>query len=311
MVKIGVIGAGHLGRIHIEQLLCIPGIQLIGVYDINQSKAKLLASLFSIPYFISLYELLEKCDAVDIVSATSSHFEIAQQAIRASKHLFIEKPMTSTLEEAELLVNMCKEGNVKCMIGHTERFNPALIAVQQEMPKPLFIEAHRLAKFPTKNNETNVILDLMIYDIDIVLSIVKSEIKRISASGFNVVGDSIDIANVRLEFSNGCVANLTASRIAQSDMCKMRIFQKDSYYSVDFLTKQTDFISILKKNMQHQVMTMDAPDVPVQDAIHIALTSFRDCILHNSSPIISVQEGFLTMEVAYKILKKINLHGEE
>ena len=248
MLRVGVFGVGYLGKIHIEQLQKINGIELIGFYDPNDENAQFASDTFGITRYQTTDELIQNCDAIDIVAPSLHHFELAEKVIKSGKHVFIEKPFTQTVEQAEALCKMIAEANIKCQIGHVERFNPAFLAVKPYIQNPLFIEIHRLAQFNARGTDISVVLDLMIHDIDIVLSIVKSEIKRISASGVKVLSETADIANVRIEFLNGCVANITSSRISLKKMRKIRIFQKNAYISVDFLEKNFELIKIKQDN---------------------------------------------------------------
>ena len=236
MTKIGVIGAGHLGKIHIRLLKEIKEFDLIGFYDTNPVNSKKITTEFGISSFGSAKELIDKCDAIDVVTPTKFHFEYAKMAIEKGKHLFVEKPITATIDEAQKLVKLAERKDIKVQVGHVERFNPAFTAIQKDCNNPMFIEAHRLAEFNPRGTDIPVVHDLMIHDIDIILKIVDSKIKSIHASGVSIISDTPDIANARIEFENGCVANLTASRISFKNMRKTRIFQKNAYIVVDFLS---------------------------------------------------------------------------
>jgi predicted dehydrogenase len=240
------------------------------------------------------------------------------QALRKGKHVFVEKPLAHTIQEGRDIVNTVREANVKLQVGHVERFNPAFLAVKEMAIQPMFIEVHRLAQFNPRGTEVSVILDLMIHDIDIILSIVKSDVKNISASGVAVITDTPDIANVRIEFNNGCVANLTSSRISMKKMRKMRMFQKDAYIGVDFLQKKAEVIK-LKQPSDEKVFSFDLetpngkktiaianPEIAGNNAIKAELTAFVDSILQHKPTIVSEIDGFLAMEVAHQILDKIN-----
>src|SRR5690554_6099342 len=244
MLKIGVLGAGHLGKIHIKLIQQIDNYQLVGFYDPSKETAVKVAEEFGIRAFDEVDDLIEAVDVVDIVTPTLSHFDCAVKAIRQSKHIFIEKPITNTVEEAKKLIDLAEEANVKVQVGHVERFNPAFTSAVPFIKHPMFIETHRLAQFNPRGTDVSVILDLMIHDLDIVMSIVNSNIRRISASGVAVVSDNPDIANARIEFDNGCVANLTASRISLKNMRKTRIFQRDAYISIDFLEKEAEVVRL-------------------------------------------------------------------
>ena len=322
MFKIGVLGAGHLGKIHIKCIKEISDYQLIGFYDMDETNARQVETDLGIKRFNSIDELVDAVDIVDIVTPTLSHFECASQAMRKSKHVFIEKPLTTTLDEAKDLINLANEANVKVQVGHVERFNPAFIAAQPFFTQPMFIETHRLAQFNPRGTDVPVILDLMIHDIDIILSVVKSNIKKISASGVAVVSDTPDIANARLEFDNGCVANLTASRISMKNMRKSRFFQRDAYISIDFMDKETEIIRL--KNLEGEAdpfaMTIDLgegkgikqiwfekPEVKPLNAIRTELETFYSAIKNNNVPTVTIMDGYNSLEVAYSIIEKLNL----
>ncbi len=325
-VKIGIIGAGHLGKIHIEQLLSLPDyFTVIGFFDEDLEQVNFVTEKFKIKAFASFEELIEACDAIDIVTPTITHFKLAESVIKAGKHVFIEKPVTHSAKEAESLEAMVKEANVKAQVGHVERFNPAYLAAIPILQNPLFIEVHRLAQFNPRGTDVSVIFDLMIHDLDIVLSLIKSELKRISASGVKVISDNADIANVRLEFDNGCVANITSSRISLKKMRKMRIFQKDAYVSIDFLNKKTEIVRIKPgtevesfldlpielANGEKKVVTLDIPEVGNNNAIQEELKAFAISILQNTPTKVTMHEGYRAVKVAEEILRKINNLLEE
>jgi len=242
MLKIGVLGAGHLGKIHIKCIQQIPDYELVGFYDPDDENAARVEKEFGIKRYDVLSNLIEDVEVVDIVTPTISHFESASEALKKTRHVFIEKPVVTTLDEARKLISLSEEANIKVQVGHVERFNPAFVAARPYFDQPMFIETHRLAQFNPRGTDVPVVLDLMIHDIDIVLSVVKSDIHRISASGVAVVSDTPDIANARIEFNNGCVANLTASRISMKNMRKSRFFQRDAYIAVDFLDKKAEIL---------------------------------------------------------------------
>lgn len=316
MLKAGVFGAGHLGKIHLKLLQESSKYDLVGFYEFNNETASEIEKEFGYKKFDSPDELIAAVDVVDVVTPTSSHFEIAKRVITAGKHLFVEKPITSTFEEAEELIKLAKKHNVKGQVGHVERFNPAFRAVADKITEPMFIEAHRLAEFNPRGTDVPVVLDLMIHDIDVVLSVVKSEVKNISASGVSVLSDTPDIANARIEFVNGCVANLTASRISLKNMRKARFFQRDAYIAVDFLERQCevvkmknapetpdDFAMILQnaEGIKKQIY-FDNPKIDTQNAILEELDSFADAISNNSTPIVSLEEGAEALRIANKII---------
>lgn len=320
MIKIGVLGAGHLGKVHIRLLKEIDKFELVGFYDPDRSVAEAVAQEFGIPQFESMESLIDAVDAIDVVTPTLSHYDCASKAIKRSKHVFIEKPVTNTIEEAKSLGGLSKEANVKVQVGHVERFNPAFIAAKEHCSNPMFVETHRLAQFNPRGTDVSVVLDLMIHDIDIILSVVKSNIKRLSASGVSVVSDTPDISNARIEFDNGCVANLTASRISMKNMRKTRFFQQDRYISVDFLDKKVDIIRI--KNVEGELdpfaMTIEPgnnkppkqiyfenPIILPTNAIKMELETFADSIISNSTPLVSIDDGYKALDVAYKIIEKM------
>ena len=244
MLKVGVFGVGHLGKYHLNNWKEIPEVSLVGFFDPNNDNAKEVEKIYGLKRFMDEEALIAACDIIDIVTPTQHHFPVCEMAIKMGKNVFVEKPMANTIEEGKAIVNMVKEANVKLQVGHVERFNPAYTALKNASLNPLFIEVHRLAQFNPRGTEVSVIFDLMIHDIDIILSIVKSDIKNISASGVAVLTDTPDIANVRIEFNNGCVANLTSSRISMKKMRKIRLFQKDAYIGIDFLEKNTEIIKL-------------------------------------------------------------------
>jgi predicted dehydrogenase len=318
MLKIGVFGTGHLGKFHLNNWKEMAGVEITGFYDPDDSIAEDVIAKYNIPRFTSEEELIELCDAVDIVTPTQYHFDLCVKAIRKGKHVFVEKPMANSMKEAEELVKLAKESKIKFQVGHVERFNPAFLAAQQLDLNPMFIEVHRLAQFNPRGTEVSVILDLMIHDIDVILSLVKSEVKSISANGVAVMTDTPDIANVRIEFNNGCVANLTSSRISMKKMRKIRLFQKDAYIGIDLLEKRTEVIK-LKTDSDENVFSFDietnkgvktiaiaSPVVPDVNAIRMELEEFVAAIRNNTQPIVNEIDGFRAMEVAHQILKKIN-----
>ena len=260
MLKIGVLGAGHLGKIHLKCIKEITDYNLVGFYDADDATSSKVEKEFGIRRYKGLDALISSADVIDIVTPTISHFDCASKALKKAKHVFIEKPVVTTPEEAKQLMTYADEADVKVQVGHVERFNPAFLSAQPYLHQPMFIESHRLAEFNPRGTDVPVILDLMIHDIDIVLSVVKSSIRRIQASGVQVVSDTPDIANVRIEFDNGCVANLTASRISMKNMRKSRFFQRDAYIAVDFLQKTLEII-----RMSDVVQPVDDPFAMIID----------------------------------------------
>lgn len=318
MLKVGIFGTGHLGKFHINNWKEIEGVELIGFYDPNDANASEVVQTFGLERFGVAEDLMDMADAIDIVTPTQFHYPICEQALQKGKHVFVEKPMVNTMEEAKNILKLVKEANVKFQVGHVERFNPALLSLKGKEINPMFIEVHRLAQFNPRGTEVSVILDLMIHDIDIVLHLVKSQVKNISASGVAVMTDTPDIANVRIEFMNGCVANLTSSRISMKKMRKMRLFQKDAYVGLDFLERKSEIIRLSYGEEAPETFTFDmetpkgkksvaieSPETIAENAIKAELTAFRDSILEGKPTIVSEYDGFMAMEVAHQILEKI------
>lgn len=320
MLKIGVFGAGHLGKIHIEQWLSLPGVEVVGFYDPNEENARAVTEQFNLKCFSTIDSLISASDALDIVTPTITHFEIAKACLLQGKHLFIEKPITHNVEDARELVKLVKEAKVKCQIGHVERYNPAVMALKNKTVNPMFIETHRLAEFNARGTDVAVILDLMIHDIDIILHFVNSPVRRISASGVAVISETVDIANARIEFDNGCVANLTASRISLKKMRKMRLFQKDAYIGIDFLNKKTEIIKIKQEseergffdfpieigNGEQKTISVEMAKTDDTNAIQEELADFTFSILMDKPVRVSAIDGLNALEVAHHILNKID-----
>lgn len=317
MLKIGIFGVGHLGKFHLNNWKEISDVEILGFYDPNDDAAAEVSEKYQLPRFLDPDALIDASDAIDVITPTNYHFDVCEKAIKKGKHVFVEKPLAHTMDEARQLVKLTAESGVKVQVGHVERFNPAFLALKDVQLQPMFIEVHRLAQFNPRGTEVSVILDLMIHDIDIILSIVKSDVKSISASGVGVMTETPDIANVRMEFHNGCVANLTSSRISMKKMRKMRIFQKDAYIGVDFLNKKTEIIK-LKEPRDSNVFAFDIetptgkktiavanPAVPEVNAIKKELEEFADAIRNNTRTIVSEMDGLMAMDVAHKILSKI------
>ena len=324
MLKIGVFGVGHLGKFHLNNWKEIAGVEIVGFCDPNDEAANDVAAKYNIKRFQQPEELIELIDAADIVAPTPFHFQLCEAVIRKGKNVFVEKPLANTLEEGKQLVNIAREANVKVQVGHVERFNPAYTAIKDLDLNPMFIEVHRLAQFNPRGTEVSVVLDLMIHDIDIILSLVKSDVRHISASGVAVMTDTPDIANVRIEFNNGCVANLTSSRISMKKMRKMRLFQKDAYIGIDFLEKKTEIIRQKQAgDDEQQVFSFDLetphgtkviaianPEIKPVNAIKAELEAFVHSIVHNKPTVVSEIDGYMAMQVAHKILEKINSNGK-
>ena len=317
MLKIGVLGAGHLGKIHLRLLNQSDKFDLVGFYDENQENGAKIEKEFGYKQFDTIAKLIHAVDVIDIVTPTLSHYKCAKVSIKSGKHVFIEKPISNSVAEAEEIIALAVEYNVKGQVGHVERFNPAFIATKNKIENPMFIETHRLAEFNPRGTDVPVVLDLMIHDIDAILSVVKSKVKNIHASGVSVISDSPDISNARIEFENGCVANLTASRISLKNMRKSRFFQKDAYISVDFLEKKCevvkmkdapqtpgDFDMILQnaEGLKKQIY-FENPDIAANNAILDELESFANAINTNTNPVVTLEDGTNALRVAYQIIE--------
>ena len=323
MLKIGVLGVGHLGEIHVKLITQLTQYyKLIGFYDPNDYNAKNIIQKYHIKRFFSLEELIKEVDCLDIVTPTITHFDCASKALKMSKHLFIEKPLTQTIDEAKKLIQLANEAGVKVQVGHVERFNPAFKKAMAYFNNPMFIETHRLANFNPRGTDTPVVLDLMIHDLDIILNVVNSTIKNISASGVPIVSDTPDIANARIEFNNGCVANLTASRISMKNMRKSRFFQKDAYISIDFLKKELEVVRMedVKTDVEpfdivfdiggdkpRKKIIFDKPNIKPINAIEEELIDFHDIVINDLPPIVSIEDAYLALDVAHQILDKLKL----
>ncbi len=320
MLKVGVIGAGHLGKIHIKLLKESKRYNLIGFYDNNSSNSKKISKELSCKCFDSFELLLKEVDVVDIVTPTPSHFHYASIALNNKKHIFIEKPITSTLKEAKQIISLAKKNSAKGQVGHVERFNPAYLHVKDSIYNPMFIETHRLAQFNPRGTDVPVVLDLMIHDIDIILDIVKSDIKDISSSGIPIISNSPDIANARIEFKNGCVANLTASRISLKNMRKFRIFQEEAYISIDFFKKDCEVVfmkdlsdkesdnGIILENAEgiKKHIIIDKSAINNSNAILEELESLADSIEKDLTPRVSLDDGYRALKVALEIINAFN-----
>jgi len=327
MLKIGVIGAGHLGKIHIKCINEIPEFKLMGFFDTDHAHAQLVSKEFNIRNFASIDELISAVDVVDIVTPTIAHFENAARALKQFRHVFIEKPIVTSPEEALKLIDIAREANVKVQVGHVERFNPAMVAALPFIEKPMFIEVHRLAAFNPRGTDVPVILDLMIHDIDIVLHTVQANLRKISASGVAIVTDTADIVSARLEFDNGCVANLTASRISLSPMRKARFFQRDAYISVDFLNKKTEVVRLKDidagninpllpvlepgNGRKAKQIYFEKPEIKASNAIQTELASFAKAIIENTTPDVTITDGYQALKVAYQILEKVEISARQ
>ncbi len=320
-VKIGVIGTGHLGKLHTKLLTRIPDCTLAGIYDIDQEQAATVASEFQVKCFNSIDELFDSVDCVSIAAVTSAHHQLAKAALLEGKHIIVEKPITATIPEAEEIVALAKANHLILQVGHIERFNPALLSLQEYDLEPLFIQSDRLAQFNPRGTDVAVVLDLMIHDIDIILSLVKSEVKRIDASGVPVVSPTVDIANARIEFENGAVANVTASRISQKKMRKMRIFQRDGYIGIDFLTGTSEVFRLLPEEQllgagtinfgslgvgeNKKKIVYEQPESKEVNALQHELALFVQAVKTGGEPVVSGYDGLRALRVADEIINKI------
>ena len=321
-LKIGLFGAGHLGKIHLKCIQAAKHWDLVGFYDPDDNNAQLAIEKFGVKRFKSVPALLKEVDAIDIVTPTPSHYKLAAQTIRAGKHVFIEKPVTHTIRQGRQLLTLADQHKVQVQVGHVERFNPAYLALQDIPLKPMFIECHRLAAFQPRGTEVAVVLDLMIHDLELVLHLVQSPVKHVSASGVAVMSQTPDIANARVEFANGSVANFTASRISLKQMRKMRMFQRDAYISLDFLDKTAQIVRLFNQDAsdlprQDELMEfetpaggkkwlhMQMPDTEPVNAIQMELETFAESILHQTPPVVSLQDGFDALLLAHRILREV------
>ena len=320
MLKIAIFGVGHLGKFHINNWKDIEDVNIVGFFDPHEDNAAQAISQYQLKRYTDIEALMDDCDAVDIIAPTVQHYSLCELALKKGKHVFVEKPLANTMEEARNLVKLAKESNLKFQVGHVERFNPAFLALKDFSLQPMFIEVHRLSQFNPRGTDVSVILDLMIHDIDIILHLVQSNVSYISANGVAVMSDTPDIANVRIEFNNGCVANLTSSRISLKKMRKMRLFQKDAYIGIDFLEKKTEVIRMdqpddkndfsFEIETHHGTKTIGVANPAVKDgnAIKMELEAFKNAIIQNTETPVTIIDGFSAMEVAHQILEKINNH---
>lgn len=320
-IKIGLIGTGHLGEMHIKNLLEISkedhDVEFVGVYDIDRERANEISSKFKVRTFESIDDYFENINSTLIVTSTISHFDIAKQAIEKNKNIFIEKPVTATLSEAKMLRDILSNKDLIFQVGHIERFNPALLALKDIEIKPLFIECHRLAQFDPRGTDVSVVQDLMIHDIDLILSLVKSKVIDIDASGVPIITQKIDISNARIKFENGCVANITSSRISQKKMRKMRIFQKSTYLSIDFQENISEIFNLVQSDDKRLKKTnsiiLPKSDKAIlyeklkgkeKNPMKIEQRHFIDCIKNSVQPLVTLEDGLQALEVAREIILK-------
>lgn len=320
-IKVGVVGTGHLGNFHTKMFSQIPSVELVGVFDADPVKAQKVATEHKTNAFSEYQKLLDGVQAVSVASTTVTHFDVARQALERGIHVFIEKPITETIEQARTLVDLADARKLALQVGHIERFNPAILALEQYNLRPLFIESHRLAQFNPRGADVAVVLDLMIHDIDLILSLVRSPVTRIDANGVAVVSGSEDIANARLQFENGCVANVTASRISQNKMRKMRLFQNDAYISIDFSqglaevfrlvdehdpqAKPTMLLGKIDQGTRKRLIVYEQPEVKEVNALKVELELFAKSVATGSQPPVTGRDGLQALEVAKEIMRAI------
>ncbi len=327
MKRIGVVGVGHLGQHHARKFQGIAGACLTGIYDRNQERALEIAQKLNTTAFSTYAELLEACDAVDIAATTTAHYELAKPALLAGKHIFLEKPITSELAQAEELLVLAEERDLIIQVGHIERFNPVILKIEHEIGEPMFIESHRLSTFQPRGTDVPVVLDLMIHDIDLILSFVQSPVTEIRASGVGILTPSIDIANARLEFANGAIANVTSSRVSMKQERKLRFFQRNAYITMDFQAKQVRVLKRAANIMQllpqimmgstdikpEQLVDMqqfDVNDSP-KDALSLELESFVDCLVNRKKPVVDGVAGTRALDIALKIINQIQTKNQK
>ena len=318
MIKVGIVGVGHLGEIHLKLILSSTHFDLIGFYETNKEKADLISKKYQVNFFNSLKALSENIQAVIICTPTIHHHKTATFFLENNIHVFVEKPITTNLKEASELIQIAQNNKLVGQVGHVERFNGAFTEVENLL-NPLFIEAHRLSNYPARGTDVSVVLDLMIHDIDIILSIVKSKVSNVFANGTKIISSTPDIANARIEFENGCVANLTASRISLKKMRKMRIFQSDSYVSIDFDNCKSEIVSIVDYNDNDKyAMTIHNSDgvekeIKIKSLDNLSKNSiieehndFANSINNKLKPKVTFETGKNALELAFKILRKID-----
>ncbi len=319
-LKIGLFGVGHLGKIHLKCLRESGLFELLGFFDPDDHRAMEVSEFYQIKRYDNPDQLIEDSDVLDIVTPTLSHYEIAKQCICKGKHVFIEKPLTQTIGQAEDLLDLLEDYPVKAQVGHVERFNPSFLSVQDRVLNPMFVEAQRLSTFQTRGTDVSVVMDLMIHDIDILLHLVKSPITKVDASGLAILTSTPDISNARIEFENGCVANLTASRLALKQLRKMNLYQADNYIILDFLKKDVQVVSLnsskydIKEGAEYmefdskvgsKYISFEKPIVHPTNAIKMELDCFHESILKDTPERISIKDGYRALKLAFEINDQI------
>jgi len=321
MLKIAIIGLGHLGKIHLKCIQIVEGLELVGFYDTDPNTTKEIVQKYNIHAFDSVEALIAATDIVDIVTPTTTHFDLAKQAIQQGKHLFVEKPLTTTAEEAKELCALLEGTAIKAQVGHVERFNPAFLAVNEQPIDPMFMEVHRLAMFNPRGTDVSVVLDLMIHDLDLILKLIPHEVRSVEASGVAIVSPTADICNARISFENGAVVNITASRISMKNMRKFRVFQPNAYLSMDFLKKKTEIVRLHESdvNAEANLMELDTPsgkryieiampEIQSNNAIKMELESLAKSIETDSPVKVSFEDGHRALQLAYQIIEAMEAH---
>lgn len=304
MIKVGVVGVGYLGKFHGDKYKAIEDTELVGVVDLDFKRAKEVAGELGVEAYKDYSALFDKVDAVSIVTPTETHRNVGKEFLSRGIDVLIEKPMTVTMEEADDLISTAKENNSILQVGHLERFNPAVVALEGIVNNPVFIESHRLAPFPNRATDVDVVLDLMIHDIDIILNLVDSDLERVDAAGVPVVSGKVDIANARLKFVNGCVANVTASRVSREPQRKIRLFQHDAYISIDYAEQEIS-VTRLKSGSEKLVVEEEKIHIEKGDSLLEEIQSFVDCIKNKKSPLVSGEVGKRALSVAHRIQDEV------
>ena len=312
-IGIGVVGVGYLGEFHAEKFARIPGVNLVGVADCDEARGRSIAEKFGVDFFPSHKDLLDRVEAVSIAVPTAEHHAVARDFLKAGIDVFIEKPITRSLEEADELTDLAEKNNLILQVGHLERFNPAVIALKEAIDKPMFIESHRLGLFKERGVDVDVVLDLMIHDLDIILSLVESKITSIHALGVPVMTSHIDIANARLVFESGCVANITASRISMKTMRKIRVFQPNAYLSVDYAKRD---LTVVRKmpgapGSKRPLIVPSHNTYGEQDVLEAELAAFAASVRDRTSPLVDGRTGRRALKVSLEVVKQMSKRLEE
>jgi len=326
MLKIGLLGVGHLGKIHLKCIQMVKELELVGFYDPDDENSKRAIEQHGVRRFHNMKEFLKAVDVVDIVTPTTTHFQLAKKALLAGKHVFIEKPVTHTIAEAEELLDISREFGLKVQVGHVERFNPAFLALKDKTVEPMYIEANRLATFNPRGTDVSVVLDLMIHDLDIILKLVPYPVVKVDASGLTIVSETHDLTNVRIEFENGCVANLTTSRMSMKNERMLRLYQENTYASIDFLNKNAEIIRLFEEDDPHlplnaqfieldtrngkKLMHIEIPPIEQTNAIKMELETFAHAIINDETPYVTLEDGYEALKLAYRIIENVTMKNE-